>query len=239
MTPQCYTFICLSLLISVSEQFMLDTQFIKHVLGQFTIVNPIISTTKHDEVRLVKLFSSNDQMTRVVNLNAKTVLEKDGLCSKMLVVQDITEINLSNFFVGDTCPVLVLITADDDLMDTVLSSVQIDINQKVYFLSSITNQVFETYTVNNIRIIRKMGMFEAVLKTSTISFNPEPGVETDFVQRRSNFQGVTLKAMVQDSEPYLVLQPNYESIGKFLKTHTIFDCSDVRSIFIHYSCSNY
>jgi hypothetical protein len=62
---------------------MLDTQFIKHVLGQFTIVNPIISTTnmiKPEQVRLVKLFSSNDQMTRVANLDAKTVLEKCQHC---------------------------------------------------------------------------------------------------------------------------------------------------------------
>jgi hypothetical protein len=222
MTPQCYTFICLSLLISVSEPFMLDTQFIKQVLGQFTIVNPTIYTTnmtKPEEVRLVKLFSTNDQMTRVANLNAKTVLEKDGLCSKMLVVQDITKINISsNFDAGTTCPVLVLITGGDGLMETMLSSVQIDINQKVFFLSLIMNQVFETYTVNNIRIKRKLGMFEAVQNTSKpykLTFNPEPGVETDFVQRRSNFQGVTLKVMVEHYAPYLVLQPKFESIGKF------------------------
>jgi hypothetical protein len=226
MTFQCYTFICLSLLISFNEPFMIDTHFIKHVLGQFSIVNPIISSTnftKQEEVSLVKLFSSNDQMTRVAILDARTVLGNNGLCSKLLVVHNVTEINLSNIFVGTTCPVLVSITAaNDDLIETILTSVQIDINQKVYFLSSITNQVFETYTVNNIRIIRKLGMFLATQYTSKLTFNPEPGVETDFVQRRSNFQGVMLNAMVEVNDPYLVLQPNYRSIGKFLKTHSIF-----------------
>jgi uncharacterized pyridoxamine 5'-phosphate oxidase family protein len=107
------------------------------------------------------------------------------------------------------CPVFVLITAGDGQMETVLSSVQIDINQKVYFLSSVTNQVFETYTVNNIRTVRKLGMFKAVTDSSKVTFNPEPGVETVFVQRRSNFQGVKLKAMVDVEGAALLVPSNY------------------------------
>jgi hypothetical protein len=207
---------------------MIDTHFIKHVLGQFIIVNPIIystNLTKQEEVRLVKLFSSNDQTTQFVNWDSRTVLENDGQCSKLLLVHDVAKVNISNFFAGTTCPVLVLITAGDGLIETVLSSVQIDISQKVYFLSSITNQVFETYTVNNIRIVRKLGMFEAIQKNSKLTFIPEPGVETDFVQRRSNFQGVTLKAMVEDDDLYFVLHPNYESIGKLKKNSHYFSAA--------------
>jgi hypothetical protein len=96
----------------------------------------------------------------------------------MLVVHDVA-VNISIFVVGTTCPVLVLITAGDGLMETVLSSVQIDINQKVYFLSSANNQAFETYIVNNIRIVRKLEIFEAVSHTSKLIFNPELDVETD------------------------------------------------------------
>jgi hypothetical protein len=175
MTPQCCTFICLSLLISASEPFMLDTHFIQHVLGHFKIVNPIIVTTnltKTAKLKLIKLFSTNDQRTKIVNFEAKTIfLEDHGLCSKLLLVHDVTKINITKFLVGTTCPVLVLITTDG-IIEAVLSEVHIDINQKVYFLSSTTNQVFETYNVNNIRIIRKLGMFEAVKNASKLIFNP-------------------------------------------------------------------
>jgi hypothetical protein len=130
MTPKCCTFIGLSLLISVSEPFMLDTHFIQHVLGQFTIVNPIIVTTNLTataEVKLIKLFSKNAQRTQIVNnFEAKTFLEDDGLCSKLLLVHDVTKINITNFLVGTTCPFLVLL--NDGIIETVLSEVQIDIN---------------------------------------------------------------------------------------------------------------
>jgi hypothetical protein len=216
MSPlQCCTLICLSILVAVSEPYMIDKHFIQHVLGPFTIINPLIVSTKLTktaEVKLIKLFSTNDQRTRIVNLESKPILEEDGLCSKMLVVDDVSKINITNFLVGTTCPVLVLLTTDG-IFEAVLSLVQIDINQNVYFLSTITNQVFETYNVNNIRIVRKLGMFEAVKNTSKLMFNPEPGVETDFVKRRSDFQGLALKAMVEVQTGDLMLPPNFEAIG--------------------------
>jgi hypothetical protein len=223
MTPQYCTFICLSLLISVSEPFMLDKHYIKHVLGQFSIFNPIIVTTiltKTAEVKVIKLFSTNAQRTQFINLEAKTFLEDDGLCSKLLLLHDVTKVNITNFLVGSTCPVLVLLTTDG-IIEEVLSKVHIDINQKVYFLSSMTNQVFETYNVNNIRIVRKLGMFEAVKSTSKLSFSPEPGVETDFVQRRSDFQGVKLKAMVEVELNELRLPTNFEANGTISVLHAL------------------
>jgi hypothetical protein len=56
-------------------------------------------------------------------------------------------------------------------------------------------------------------MFEAVKNTSKLMFNPEPGVETDFVKRRSDFQGLALKAMVEVQPGDLMLPPNFEAIG--------------------------
>jgi actin-related protein len=209
------TLICLSLLVSVSDPLMLDKHFIQHVLGQFTIINPLIvstNLTKTTKVKLLKLFSTNDQRTQIVNWEAKTYLEKYGMCSKMLVVPDVTKVNIKHFLVGTTCPVLVLLTSDL-VIEEALFSVQIVINQKVYFLSAITNQVFETYNVNNITIVRKLGMFEAVKNTSKLMFNPESGVETDFVQRRSDFQGLALKAMVEVQSGDLMLTSNFEANG--------------------------
>jgi hypothetical protein len=97
----------------VSEPFMLDTHYIQHVLGQFSIVNPIIVTTnltKTAEVKVIKLFSTDAQRTQIIKLEAKTFLEDYRLCSILLVVHDVTKINITNFLVGTTCPVLVLLT---------------------------------------------------------------------------------------------------------------------------------
>jgi hypothetical protein len=217
MTNPFLIFINLSLIIKISssEPIMLDTHFIKHVLGQFKIVNPLVFSanfTKTANVKLLKQFSTQSQITQIVNLEAKTLLEKDELCSKLLVVNEVTKINITDFLVGTTCPVLVLLTTDG-IIDAVLSSVQIEINQKVYFLSTTTNQVYEAYNIKNIHIVRKLGMFEAEKKLSTLSFKPEPGVEMDFVKRRSDFQGVTLNAMVEKQWGTLWFTPNFETIG--------------------------
>jgi hypothetical protein len=224
MTNPFFIFISLSLIvkISFSEPIMLDTHFIKHVLEQFKIVNPIlvsVNFTKTAEVKIIKLFSTNAQRTQIVNFETKTFLEHNGLCCKLLVVHDVTKINITHFLFGTTCPILIVLSSYS-IIEAVLSSVQIQINQKVYFLSSSTNQVFEAYNINNIRIVRKLGMFESMKNTSKLTFNSEPGVKMDFIQRRSNFQGVTLKAMVEVEIGSLLLPPNFEAIGKYLFERT-------------------
>jgi hypothetical protein len=101
----------------------------------------------------------------------------------------------------------------DGVIEAFLSSIQIDINQKVHFISSTTDQVFEEYNINSIRVLQKLGKFEVVKNTLKLTFKPEPGVEMNFVQRRSDFQGVTVKAMVEDQTGYLMFSPNFEAIG--------------------------
>jgi hypothetical protein len=187
--------------------------------------NPTIASThltKTSKTKLIRLFSTNSQMTKIANLELaakRPYLEKWRFCSKILMLDDtVTKINITNFLMGSTeYPVLLLLTTDD-MIGTVLASAQIGINQKVYFLSTVTKQVFETYTINNIKIVRKLGMFQTTNNGQVLIFSPEPGVETDFVKRRSDFQGVTLKAMVEKQTGTLSLHPNFKTMG------TVFLC---------------
>jgi hypothetical protein len=64
-------------------------------------------------------------------------------------------------------------------------------------------------------------MFEAVKNTSKLTFNLEPGAEMDFVQRRSDFQGVTLKAMVEIQSNDLRIPPNFKAMGTIFDLHAL------------------
>ena len=56
-----------------------------------------------------------------------------------------------------------------------------------------TQEVFESYQINNRNVNRKLGE----LQQTTKSFQWEHGVSSDFIKRRSNFYGLVIKGMTE------------------------------------------
>ena len=73
--------------------------------------------------------------------------------------------------------------------DEFYNSLQIRIDQKVYFFKMTSKELFENYQINKIKIQRKLGQ----ILPATNTFLWETGIDSSFVKRRSNFQGLKLK----------------------------------------------
>ena len=65
----------------------------------------------------------------------------------------------------------------------------LEINQPIYFYNQDTHEVMESYTINNYKIHRNIG------KVTKSGF--EWTMNSNFLQRRSDFHGLILKAMVE------------------------------------------
>ena len=96
---------------------------------------------------------------------------------------------------------IVVIGSNDELFDLV----KLEINQEIYFFKWSTNQMFETYVINGKLIKRKLGFIDQ----KTLEFIWESGQNPDFLQRRSNFHGVTLRGMVEFRGLNLNSDPKY------------------------------
>ena len=88
-------------------------------------------------------------------------------------------------------PTIVLLITDS-LQKHNLKDLKILINQQILFYFDDTQELFEAYTINDSNIVRRLG---SVSDESWFQWDKD--VNPNFIQRRSNFQGVSLKAMTE------------------------------------------
>ena len=86
------------------------------------------------------------------------------------------------------------------------------IDKKVFIVQESTNEVYETYIINDHQINRKLGRFNNEV------FAWEKNVEKDFVSRRSDFHGLTLSAMTEESGNDIYFDSNYREKATYLMT---------------------
>ena len=88
-------------------------------------------------------------------------------------------------------PTIVLLITDS-LQKHNLKDLKILIHQQILFYFDDTQELFEAYTINNSNIVTRLGFV-----ANESWFQWDKGVNPNFVRRRSNFQGVSLKAMTE------------------------------------------
>ena len=88
-------------------------------------------------------------------------------------------------------PTIVLLITDS-LQKHNLKDLKILINQQILFYFDDTQELFESYTINDSNIVRRLGFV-----SNESWFHWDKDVNSNFVRRRSNFQGVSLKAMTE------------------------------------------
>ena len=75
--------------------------------------------------------------------------------------------------------------------ENMFKDIKIEIDHEILFFSETSNELFEAYSINDQTIVRNLG----TLKDKIFMWNPE--FSSNFIRRRSNFQGITLKVMTE------------------------------------------
>ena len=100
---------------------------------------------------------------------------------------------------------------------TILNLVTTSIDERVFFINLSSKEVFEFYKINDFPIQNKLGHFEEL----SYKFRWNDKVNSDFFVRRSDFYGLTLKAMTEATGRQLILDPSYlEKAPFFLSNQT-------------------
>ena len=87
----------------------------------------------------------------------------------------------------------ILIFQSESQFNDVYHSMNIAIDQRIYFYKTETKELFESYQMNNIYVKQKLGHVEKI----TNSFTWDPEINSNFIKRRSNFHGLILKGMTE------------------------------------------
>ena len=77
-------------------------------------------------------------------------------------------------------------------------------------------EVFESYTINNVKIRKKLGYFDSDYHFNWIE-------DQDMIKRRSNFQGIHLKSLTIPSGDWIKLKPSYSSEATYFANNQTYD----------------
>ncbi len=93
-------------------------------------------------------------------------------------------------------------------IDRLIRRSNIAIDQAVYFVTTDTDFVIESYTIGEAKVRTTLGYLFRHQKTGVLYYKPGQGVEESFMERRSNFKGHSLTALTAGQLPFLAI-PGY------------------------------
>ena len=166
------------------EPLQFDNNILK-ITEEFAGSNPVIIATRNEyQTKWIKNLSGRSQYFCKLSYKNLSSIEKENL----IIFVDEHNINGIVEYLSILKSTVILISKEGHF-NKVLSKSFLKIDQPIYFYNQDTNEVYESYTVNNYKIQRNVG------KLTNNGF--EWTVNSNFIKRRSDFYGLVLKAMVE------------------------------------------
>ena len=98
------------------------------------------------------------------------------------------------------------------------------IDKEVYFLDTESLDVYEAFVINGIKTINHLGQFG-----DDFQFIPRSNFVHSFTERRGNFQGLHLKAMIELEPPNTKFPVDFKSKVQYFPENDTYDMTDVVS----------
>ena len=182
-----------------------SSSLVVSLIEEFQMKNPIIfhNSSSFSNFQLLKrLFHSKHYSQVVKNFTEQSL--------KTYCKLDVPIITFFEDFVThleeDVCwSSSVIVINEENELDYAIQTIEVMIDKKYLFLIHTTNEVYEAYRINNITIKQKLGH----LRQSDGSFVWREDIENDFIKRRSDFHGITLKAMTEVSGNEIAFDSRY------------------------------
>ena len=203
------------LLGAIKESWQFD--FILPLKNEFNLNNPFIIFQRQlgAEKKIFKEFSNHGEY---VSFKNNYTLIAEGVRNRLDIIfiprsfeEFMREVNILKPYENKVFAIL-----SNPLMEEVLDKVDFEIKQEIYFINESTNEIFESYSINGIKIKRKLGR----LCQTEFHWNAE--IDPFFVTRRSNFQGVTLKAFTEETGRDLIIDSKFRTNAPYFANNNTY-----------------
>ena len=199
---------------AVQESWAKQFDFILPLKDHFYINNPfIISESRfNDEMNLFKKFSNHGEYVSFkkssADISGKSRFKSDIILIPNSFKEFVNEVDYLKPYQNKIIAIL-----DSILFEQVLEKIGLEINQEIYFVKASTNEIFESYIINDVGIKRKLG------KLCKDEFVWEPDITLSFIARRSNFQGLILTAFTEEGGRDLMIDSKYRKIAPYFESN--------------------
>ena len=180
-----------------------------------SFINPKQSLDNYHSVQLLKQFSANDYYFSLVH---NTTSFPPGHCFIWNINQ------LDSFLTFPMDGKSIVLTNMTDEME--LSKLSLTINQEVYIFNWKSMKLYETYSINGVKVTNDLGQLIKDEESGIWTFIRSNPMKKSFVRRRGNFHGKNLVGMVNVYAPSVVLPKNFEDKAKYFPVNETYDVTD-------------
>ena len=191
-------FISIFILISLMPNLSLQ-DYITSIIKEFNLNNPyLVGSVEVKNIDLIKLLSKHDHFLKIYSIIEEFSFNKDVTTNAIAFLnfkRNQSDENYYHLSLPKSPFHSLLLISNNENFEELLGklSIQTSVNQKVFIFNNDTQEIYETYTVNNIIVKRKLGHIDS----NSNNFKWNKNVNPNFIQRRSDFHGLVLKGMVE------------------------------------------
>ena len=189
--------------------------YIWTLIDEFHLENPFIVTNSmfYYNLNFIKSFFNNGQFTNIY-LDINDIQLKEQINKNIIVFLSDTQTFTDN--IEHLLANQIIFMLPDEYFYNVFDSVSLQIDQKIYFFKLSSWEMFEKYTVNDVEIKRKLGH---ILDSGSKKFVWDNDLNQNFIVRRSNFLGLTMKAMVEFRGTEMNANSKYKKMAPYYKNN--------------------
>ena len=191
------------------------------ILEEFEFDNPyIVKSINFVEVKHLKAFFKNNKLVRICKNIHEIPNSTKEIIQKALVYMNENEPKIEDIQQRlekqDHIELILMLT--DNKFNEIYETLEVEIDQPVYFYKTSTQEIFEKYVINNKDVRSKLGSISNKKK----QFLWEKDVNPNLILRRANFHGLRLKAMVEFSGSSMGADPAYVDKAPYFSNNQTF-----------------
>ena len=194
------------------------------IMKEFNLNNPhLIGSVEVNEIDFIKLLSKDDHFLNIHPKIEEFSFNKDVTMNAIVFFQRNQSGNYQFELPKNPYHSLLLIS-NNEKFEELLQKVALMtfVNQKVFILNKDYQEMYETYTINNIIVKRKLGHIDL----DSNNFKWYDNVNSNFIERRSDFHGLVLKGMVEFSGLNMNADSSYLKEAKYFPSNETYLVTD-------------
>ena len=184
---------------------------------EFGLDHPLIITNKSNgNTKILKQLSKKSQFAKLVR--EADEISKKGKLNVIYFVNSNYNINKKLNHLLNISHITLILMVQDPHFDELYKNLELEINKKVFLFKESTQELYETYSINNQYVQRKLGH----INSQTNSFIWSENVDSNFFKRRSNFHGKVFKGMTDFSGTDMNANPTYVKNAPYFSSNQTF-----------------
>ena len=119
---------------------------------------------------------------------------------------------------------ILVVICNDNEFEEIYPMIDATIDKNIFLIKVSSKETFEVYSINGNQVIRKLGYFNEVY-----NFVWENEINRNFIERRSNFLGLQLKAVTDRTGNDLILDSKYKKNAPYFANNDTYQVNGYTS----------